>query len=50
LPAEIGVLLLVVLVGGLVGSWLGARRLPAQGIKRLLAVVLVIAGLKLLLT
>ena len=50
LPAEIGVLLLVVLAGGLLGSWLGARRLPAQGIKRLLAVVLVIAGLKLLLT
>jgi uncharacterized membrane protein YfcA len=50
LPAEIGVLLLVVLVGGLAGSWLGARRLPAQGIKRLLAVVLVVAGLKLLLT
>jgi uncharacterized membrane protein YfcA len=50
LPSEIGVLLLVVLVGGLLGSWLGARRLPAQGIKRLLAVVLVIAGLKLLLT
>jgi uncharacterized membrane protein YfcA len=50
LPAEIGVLLLVVLAGGLIGSWLGARRLPAQGIKRLLAVVLVVAGLKLLLT
>ena len=50
LPSEIGVLLLVVLAGGLIGSWLGARRLPAQGIKRLLAVVLVIAGLKLLLT
>ena len=50
LPSEIGVLLLVVLAGGLAGSWLGARRLPAQGIKRLLAVVLVIAGLKLLLT
>jgi len=50
LPSEIGVLLLVVLAGGLAGSWLGARRLPAQGIKRLLAVVLVVAGLKLLLT
>lgn len=50
LPSEIGVLLLVVLAGGLLGSWLGARRLPAQGIKRLLAVVLVIAGLKLLFT
>ena len=50
LPSEIGVLLLVVLAGGLAGSWLGARRLPAQGIKRLLAVVLVVAGLKLLFT
>lgn len=48
LPEEIGLLLAVVLAGGLVGSWMGARRLPATGIKRLLAVVLLIAGLKLL--
>jgi uncharacterized membrane protein YfcA len=43
-------LLAAVLVGGAIGSFMGSRRLPAQQIKRLLAVVLVIAGLKLLFT
>ena len=37
------------LAGGLAGSWLGARRIAPAGIKRLLAVVLAIAGAKLLL-
>jgi uncharacterized membrane protein YfcA len=36
------------LVGGLVGTELGTRRLPIAGIRRWLSVVLVIAGLKLL--
>lgn len=36
------------LVGGTLGSWLGSRRLPPEAIKRLLAVVLVIAGVHLL--
>jgi uncharacterized membrane protein YfcA len=36
------------LVGGFAGSYLGSQRFPAATIKRLLAVVLVIAGLKLL--
>lgn len=36
------------LVGGSLGSWLGSHRLPPLVIKRLLAVVLVIAGLHLL--
>ena len=45
-PAEIR---LAALVGGLAGSWLGARRLAPRGIKRLLAIVLAIAGAKLLL-
>ena len=50
LPDELGVLLLAVLAGGTLGSFMGSRRLPAAQIKRLLAVVLVIAGLKLVLT
>ena len=39
----------VALVGGLVGSWLGARRLVPIAIRRVLAAVLVMAGGKLLL-
>jgi uncharacterized membrane protein YfcA len=39
----------VALVGGLVGSWLGARRLVPIAIRRVLAAVLVVAGAKLLL-
>ena len=35
-------------LGGTLGSWLGSRRLPPMAIKRLLAVVLVIAGVHLL--
>lgn len=50
LPDELPMLLAAVLVGGAIGSFMGSRRLPAQQIKRLLAVVLVIAGLKLLFT
>ncbi len=36
--------------GGAVGSYLGSRRLPVLAIKRLLALVLVIAGAKLITT
>ena len=39
----------VVAVGGFIGSRLGSRHLPARGIAMLLAVVLVIAGTKLVL-
>jgi len=38
-----------VALGGFVGSSLGSRRLPHVAIERLLALVLVIAGSKLLL-
>jgi uncharacterized protein len=38
----------VVAVGGLAGSSLGSRRLPHVAIERLLALVLVIGGAKLL--
>jgi uncharacterized membrane protein YfcA len=40
-------LAVVVAVGGFVGSRLGSRHLPVRGIAVLLAVVLVIAGSKL---
>ena len=36
-----------VIVGGLIGSWLGARKLDLTALRRALAVVLVIAGLKM---
>jgi uncharacterized membrane protein YfcA len=38
------------IVGGTIGSYLGSRRLPARGIAIFLAVVLVIAGTKLIFT
>jgi uncharacterized membrane protein YfcA len=48
LPAAIPYLAVAALVGGLVGSELGSRRLPSPAIRRLLALVLVIAGVKLI--
>jgi uncharacterized membrane protein YfcA len=46
-----GVSLLVAAgIGGLIGSHLGSRRFDPAVIKRLLAIVLTIAGLKLILT
>ena len=49
LPGEIGILAAVALAGGLVGSTIGSRRLPNPVLRRLLAVVLVVAAGKLLL-
>jgi uncharacterized membrane protein YfcA len=40
-------LAVVVAIGGFIGSRLGSRHLPVRGIAVLLAVVLVIAGTKL---
>lgn len=37
-------------VGGCFGAWLGSRRLPAPQLRRMLAIVIMIAGGKLLLT
>ena len=41
-------LLLAALIGGSLGGWLGSRRLAPEGIKRALAVVLLVAGVKML--
>ncbi len=50
LPANAVWFPVVAVAGGAVGSYLGSRKLDATIIKRLLAVVLTIAGLKLVLT
>lgn len=50
LPTAVVFLAPVAVAGGLVGSWLGTTRLPPLALRRLLAAVLVVAGLKLLLT
>jgi len=44
------VLAVAAVAGGTAGSWLGSRRFEPALIKRLLALVLLIAGLKLILT
>jgi hypothetical protein len=49
LPAELPIWLAAVALGGVVGAELGARRLSTLNLRRALAVVLVIAGLKLIL-
>lgn len=41
---------LAVIIGGVFGSYLGSRKLAPLTIKRLLAIVLIIAGFKLMLT
>jgi uncharacterized protein len=50
LPAVIWPLLVAVAIAGFIGSHAGSRRLPILAIKRLLAAVLLIAGLKLIFT
>jgi uncharacterized membrane protein YfcA len=50
LPVIIAPLLIAVAIAGFIGSHAGSRRLPALAIKRLLAAVLLIAGLKLIFT
>lgn len=49
-PSLVWPLAIAAVVGGSAGSYFGSRRYPVATIKRLLAAVLVIAGLKLLLT
>jgi uncharacterized membrane protein YfcA len=50
IPAGIPFLILAVVCGGFIGSHLGSRRLRVVQIRRVLAVVLIIAGIKLLST
>lgn len=50
LPAELPVLVVSVFAGALLGTWLGVTRLPRHRLLQGLAIVLVIAGFKLLLT
>lgn len=50
LPSFLAPLLIAAAMGGMLGAYFGSRRLQPHGIKKLLALVLVIAGLKLLLT
>ena len=50
IPPLVWPLAISAVVGGSAGSYFGSRRYPVATIKRLLAAVLVIAGLKLLLT
>lgn len=50
LPPELPILAGAVFAGALVGSWLGVSRLPRHRLLQALAVVLVIAALKLLLS
>ena len=49
LPREIGALAGVALIGGFIGSTIGSRRLPNPVLRRMLAVVLVVAAAKLAL-
>jgi uncharacterized membrane protein YfcA len=49
-PDALPVWAIAAAVGGLIGSELGSRKLQSNGIRRALAAVLVIAGLKLMLT
>ncbi|MES2001006.1 MAG: sulfite exporter TauE/SafE family protein [Pseudomonadota bacterium] len=50
LPSELPILLAAVFSGALIGSWLGVSRLSRHRLLQALAIVLVIAGLKLLLS
>jgi len=50
LPTFLLPLLIAAALGGLVGSYFGSRRIEPHAIKKLLAMVLLIAGFKLILT
>jgi uncharacterized membrane protein YfcA len=50
LPEALPIWIIAVACGALVGSWLGAHRLSSRAIRTALAVVMVMAGSKLLLT
>ena len=48
IPAFTGWLAVMAVAGGTLGSWLGSRRFPVRTIQVMLAIVLVIAGAKLI--
>lgn len=48
IPSYMPALGAAALAGGIAGSWLGSRRIPASGIVHGLSAVLIVAGLKLL--
>lgn len=50
LPNFVGLLALAVVIGGTAGSYFGSQRLPLVVIRRLLAFVLLVGGIKLLFT
>lgn len=50
LPSGLPIWLLAVGLGGFVGSWLGARHLPPAAMRLLLAILLLVAGIRMLAT
>ncbi|MGL4230561.1 MAG: sulfite exporter TauE/SafE family protein [Casimicrobium sp.] len=50
LPAELPYLAAAALAGALIGSWLGANKLPSRALLVLLAVAMTFAGVKLVMT
>lgn len=48
LPSELPLFAVAVLAGGVVGTYLGIKRLPTKGIVRALGLVLIVAGCKLI--
>ena len=48
-PPDLPWYVIAAILGGLVGSWLGARQLKGDGIRMLLAIVLLIAAVKMIL-
>jgi uncharacterized membrane protein YfcA len=50
LPASLPIYIIAALAGGLIGSSLGAKRIPGNGIRLLLVFVLLIAAVKMFVT
>jgi uncharacterized membrane protein YfcA len=50
LPKALPIYIIIAVAGGLIGSGLGARKLPGDGIRLLLALVLIIASVKMFVT
>ncbi len=50
MPEGLPAYIVAAIAGGLIGSWIGARRMPGGGIRLLLAVVLLLASVKMFIT